>query len=405
MTVQLCSSGPKGVPALRDLWTGAENGVKLAIYHYRPQFSKAGLRLGPLIAKDDAKADGSTYSPDVERQNALSCIGNKNVLAYIGTLNSGAALVGEPILNQAHLVQISPANTNPNLTSPTPYQGAGGRASQEPETSKGKLKWVSYYRTVTTDALQGPAGAVYAQKYLKAKSVYVVDDKLAYGAGLASSFAAQARKLGINVMGEGHVDSTSPASEAQTSQSLAAQIKSKNPDMVYCGCDSETVPALPRALRAGGYTKPFMGGDALVNTAWVTTTKQGSVNNYGTSVGPPPQLASSSFRTLYKKLFPSFFKKPGPQAYDATAYDAASAALLAILKAAKAGELKGSAKAKRTAVVKYVARTNFVGATGHTKFDKNGDTTNRILSVYKVKGSGWSFLREVTPPAGAKPTG
>src|SRR5919202_537306 len=125
MTVQLCSSGPKGVPALRDLWTGAENGVKLAIYHYRPQFNKAGLRLGPLIAKDDAKADGSTYSPDVERQNALSCIGNKNVLAYIGTLNSGAALVGEPILNQAHLVQISPANTNPNLTSPTPYQGAG----------------------------------------------------------------------------------------------------------------------------------------------------------------------------------------------------------------------------------------------------------------------------------------
>src|SRR5438309_4450688 len=97
MTIQLCSSGPVGVPALRDLWAGAQHGVDLAIYKMRPALNKVGVRIGPQIALDDAKADGSTYSPDVEHTNALKCVGNKNVMGYIGTLNSGAALVGEPV--------------------------------------------------------------------------------------------------------------------------------------------------------------------------------------------------------------------------------------------------------------------------------------------------------------------
>lgn len=403
MTVQLCTSGPVGVPALRDLWTGAQHGVALAVYKWRSALKAVGVNIGPTINLDDAKSDGSTYSQDVERSNALKCVGNLHVMGYIGTLNSGAALVSEPILNRAHLVMISPANTNPELTSTVPYQGAGGRASQEPDTYSHKIPWVTYYRTVTTDALQGPAGALYAKNYLHAKSVYVVDDKLTYGAGLASTFTAEAKVLGMTIAGAGHIDSSSPAAEASTAQSLASQIKSKNPDMVYCGCDSETSGALPRALRSGGYGKPFMGGDALVNTAWVTSDRAGTVNNYGTSVGPPPQLSSSNFRNLYKKYFPSFFKKPGIQAYDATAYDAASIALQGIMKAAKAGTLKGGAKAMRTAVVKQVRFISYCGATGCMKFDKNGDTTNRILSVYKVSGSDWAFVREISAPAGMKP--
>src|SRR5205807_8329289 len=141
----------------------------------------------------DDKPDGSTYSPDVERSNALKCIANKGAMGYVGTLNSGAALVSEPVLNRAHMVMISPANTNPELTAVKPYAGAGGRASQEPATFNHQIPYVTYYRTVTTDALQGPAGAVYAGRYLGAKSVYIVDDKLTYGAGLAATFKAEAQ--------------------------------------------------------------------------------------------------------------------------------------------------------------------------------------------------------------------
>src|SRR3954449_10571703 len=66
-TVQLCTSGPFGVPALRDLWQGARNGVALAVYKWGPSLSRAGVRVGPTINLDDAKSDGSTYSQDVER--------------------------------------------------------------------------------------------------------------------------------------------------------------------------------------------------------------------------------------------------------------------------------------------------------------------------------------------------
>jgi len=107
---------------------------------------------------------------------------------------------------------------------------------------------------------------------------------------------------------------------------------------VYCGCDSETTIALPRDLRSDGYTKPYMGGDAVYNSAWITDTKSGSVNNYATSVGPTASRASGNFRSLYRRLFPSFFKSPGIQAYDSPAYDAAAIELTAIYQAAAKGE-------------------------------------------------------------------
>jgi branched-chain amino acid transport system substrate-binding protein len=377
--------------------------VDLAIYNMTPQLLKVGVRVGPQVRLDDAKPDGSAYSTDVEHTNALKCIANRNAMGYVGTLNSGAALVSEPVLNRAHMVMVSPANTNPELTAFNPYAGAGGRASQEPATFNHQIKWVTYYRTVTTDALQGPAGAVYASRYLGAKSVYILDDKLTYGAGLAATFKAEAQKLGMSVVWSGHIYSSSPAAEAQTAQSLASTIESKNPDMVYCGCDSETTLALPRNLRSGGYSKPYMAGDSIVNTAWVTSTGRGSVNNFATSVGPPPTLAGAHFVALYKKLFPGFYSKPGIQAYDAPAYDAASIILTAIYQAAKAHQLKGTPQNMRTTVVRYVRFAHFYGATGLTSFDGNGDTTNQILSVYKVSGSNWAFIREVKAPAGSQP--
>src|SRR5947209_9303754 len=131
MTVALCSSGPYGVPAIRDLWQGVRNGVDLAMINMRSKLAAVGVKVAPQVRLDDAKSDGSTYSPDVERSNALKCIANKNVLGYMGTLNSGAALVSEPVLNRAHMVMISPANTGIGLTSYNPYFGVGGRASQE----------------------------------------------------------------------------------------------------------------------------------------------------------------------------------------------------------------------------------------------------------------------------------
>jgi branched-chain amino acid transport system substrate-binding protein len=384
--VQLCTSGPYGVPALKELWQGVRNAVDLAVAQWKGKLAKVHVSLGSAIHYDDAAANGLSYDPNVEQQNANSCAGKSDTLAYIGTLNSGAALVSEPILNRDHMLMISPANTNPTLTDPA------SRSSQEPATASGKIKWVTYYRTVTTDKLQGPAGALYAYKSLHARSYWLVNDAKQYGVGLATYFAKEAKSLHMKQDGTGQIDPSSSQTESATSQAIAAQIFSYSqthkgsPAVVYCGCDSETSANLPRDLRNLGYTSPFMGGDALFNSAWLTNANgagPGAANNDVTSVGPDPSKAAKSFVSSYKKMFPGFYKSPGIQAYDAPGYDAAGVALAAIYDAAKAGKLKGSALAKRTAVVSFIHTIKFHGATGTTSFNRNGDTNNKIVSVYK----------------------
>ncbi len=402
VSVQLCTSGPFGVKALQQLWQGVRNAVDLADSQWKKKLAKVHVKLLPALHLDDAAANGLSYDPGVEQQNARTCIAKPHTLGYVGTLNSGAALVSEPINNRAHLVMISPANTNPTLTDPK------SRSSQEPDTAKHKIKWVTYYRTVTTDKLQGPAGALYAHNKLHAKTYWKVDDGKLYGVGLATYFAKEAKKLHMKQVGSGRIDSSSSATESATSATIAAQIVAYNhahkgqPAVVYCGCDSETSAALPRDLRNSGYKRPYMGGDALFNSAWLGNSSgagPGAVNNDVTSVGPDPSKAAKSFVKAYKKKFPAFFKNPGIQAYDAPGYDAAGIILKSIYEAAKAGKLKGSIKKQRTAVVGFVHSIRFTGATGTTTFNKNGDTSNKIISVYhskKVHGNlNWIFAGQL----------
>jgi branched-chain amino acid transport system substrate-binding protein len=390
--VQLCTSTPYGVPALQQLSQGIRNGAALAIKFYAGQLKKAGITVSQ-VNYDYAKADGSGYDATKEKTNADNCLALAHSLGYVGTLNSGAALVSEPVLNKGHMVMISPSNTNPTLTDPK------SRASQEPATAKHQIPWVTYYRTVTTDKLQGPAGAEFAKKTLKAKSFYLVDDGLQYGQGLAAFFEKRAKQLGMKEAGKSRIDT---ANQSTSSASIAHLIEGKNPSVVYCGCDSETSNALPRDLRAAGWNKPFMGGDALVNSTWTGNAKgagPGAKNNDATSVGPDISKSAKFFSKLYKKYFPGFFKSPGIQAYDATSFDAASALLLGVLHAAQHHKLTGGITKWRTAVVSYVHSVHFTGATGATSFDKNGDTTNKIVSIYhtaNVKGSlQWVFKSQL----------
>lgn len=385
-TVRICTSTPIGVPALKVLSQGVRNGVALAVRNFRPKFKAAGLNLGPILNMDYAKSDGSGYSTDQERQNALNCLSQPNTLAYIGTLNSGAALVSEPILNKQAMVQISFANTSPDLTNPKL------RKSQEPATYRHLLKYVTYYRTVTTDNLQGPAGAAFMKNNLGVKKVFVVDDKLAYGAGLALKMKQYAIKTGMQAVGAGHIDPSDAATIASSSAAIADSVRSTKPDAVYCGCDSETAISFVRDLRNRGYSGPFVGGDALYNQAWITSSGSASANNYATSVGPDQAKTSGNFRKLYRQAFPNFGTPRGyPEAYDAPAYDAASIALKAILMAKKGGKLVGGKYAMRKAILPYVATIKWFGATGVTTFDRNGDTTNRKISIYGVQGSTWKF--------------
>src|SRR5207244_5551617 len=165
-------------------------------------------------ALDDATAAKGSWDAAQEAENARKAINDKSVVAYIGTYNSGVANVSIPLLNQAGLVMVSPANTYPGLTKP------GKGESNEPNTyyPNGKR---NYARVVPADDLQGAVGAVWA-KDLGAKNVYIVHDTELYGKGIADVFRAKAKEIGLTEKGyEG-------AQKADNYRALANKIDRKS---------------------------------------------------------------------------------------------------------------------------------------------------------------------------------
>src|SRR6201996_6399360 len=131
---------------------------------------------------------------------------------------SGSGKAMAPILSQGNLATITPSSTNPDITDPKfagQYRPAGKAV---------------YFRTVTTDAFQGPNMANYFADTLKVKSVYVLDDSGAYGVGLADAFQKQAEKRGIKIMGR---DQLNPKETDYST--VLTKIKSLNTDSLYYG--------------------------------------------------------------------------------------------------------------------------------------------------------------------------
>src|SRR6266508_2097047 len=173
------------------------------------------------------------------------------VIVYIGTFNSGAAKISIPILNQAGLVMISPANTYPGLTKP----GKGDAGEPDKYYPTGKR---NYSRVVPADDLQGAAAANWA-KDLGVKSVYILHDTETYGKGIADVFRAQAKTNGFEEKGYEGIDK-----KAQDYKALGSKIKDANPDLVYLGgITQNNAGLLVKDLRAAGYTGKFMGPDGI----------------------------------------------------------------------------------------------------------------------------------------------
>lgn len=396
MAVRLCTSTPVSVPPDTHLSRGIFHGVELATAQWRSRFSKAGMNLLPPVELDYSRADGSGTDPAKEHTNALACVGRSDTFGYVGTLNSSIAQISEPITNRAGMVMISPSNSAVVLTAPNQRQ------TYEPQTYNHKLKYVTYYRTVTTDALQGPGGAQFLHNFLHANTYFLVDDGQTYGVGLVQHMSAFASRIGMKEVASGRVDSTSSSSILTTSNAIADQVVAKKPDALYCGCNLENMYALAKDARRKGYQGPIIGGDAIYDPTWIKDVgQQNTFKNFATFVGPDVSASSAAFRRAYKQMFPSFVIGP----YDAASYDAANIELQAIMKAHMAGRLtKGGMFQRRASVLPYVAQVRWHGALGLTTFDRNGDTTNRIISIFQVKNGNWAYLGSPKLPADLRPT-
>jgi branched-chain amino acid transport system substrate-binding protein len=333
----------------------------------------AQLAIDDLNASADAKAAGITFvgvsgddqgDPKTGVNVANQFVSDPALVGVMGHLNSGVSIPASKVYNQANVVMISPASTNPALT----QQGFN-----------------NVFRVCTIDSVQGPAGAAAAYTGIGKKSVFIVDDSTPYGTGLAQAFQGKFQSLGGKVLGY------EKTSDKDTDfKALVTKIAATKPELVYYGGIYNAGALLAKQLKEGGVTVPFMGGDGLYDPAFIQLAGAANAEgDYATSVGLP--LANlpkgQEFQAAFQK------KYPGQEiaAYDAYSYDAATVIGDAVLAAAKS--LGGAAKVTTTegkqAVIANVAKTNTAGVTGQISFDSKGDTTNKAITLYLVQGGKW----------------
>ncbi|MEI5523421.1 branched-chain amino acid ABC transporter substrate-binding protein [Streptomyces brasiliscabiei] len=314
--------------------------------------------------------------PSSGQQNAATFVANKDVLGVVGPLNSGVAESMQKVFDDAKLVEVSPANTGPTLT-------------QGPKWETEKVRpYKSYFRTATTDAIQGPFAAQYLYNKAKKTKVFVIDDKKTYGAGLAGTFTKEFEKLGGKVVGTEHIDP-----ETKDFSAVATEVKSSGADVVYYGGEYPQAGPLTKQIKAAGAKIPVAGGDGINNPAYMDLGGDAATGDFSTSVGAPVETLDSAkeFVANYKE---EGYKEPYA-AYGGYSYDSAWAIIEAVKKVVEDndGKLPDDARAKITEAMQNVS---FEGVTGKVSFDEYGDTTNKQLTVYKVEGGEWKAVESGT---------
>jgi branched-chain amino acid transport system substrate-binding protein len=340
--------------------------------------AKSGNCTIEYAAWDDSSAALGKWDPAVETANANKAVADSQILAYLGTYNSGAAKLSIPILNQAGpLVMVSPANTYPGLT-----KKAGAEAG-EPEKyyPTGKR---NYARVVPADDIQGAVGARW-YKDLGFKSVYILDDQELYGKGVADIFEAEAKKIGLEVKGHEGIDT-----KATDYSALATKIANTGVDAVYFGGIESNHPGLVlKALRAAGWKGQYGGPDGMATVAFIQEAGADAEGTIGTFGGlPPKEVAKASpagqkWYDDYKKRFNS-----EPENYATYSYET----MMVILKAIDRCVAKNTIT--RACVRDEVFNTkNYEGMLGATwSFDENGDTTLTTMSAQRVQNGEYVFI-------------
>jgi branched-chain amino acid transport system substrate-binding protein len=387
----------------------SENGAHMAVDQANANHTIPGYTL-VFVPKDDVGPSG-LHDPTVGAANIRALIGDALVAGVVGPFNSSVAKAEMPISNQAPIAQISPANTNQCLTKSTPESGCTGSSNLIPTLRPtGK---VNYFRIATTDDLQGPGGADYLYKTGGYKKAYVIDDAETYGIGIADTFTKEWKSLGGTVLGR----SSEPATTTSY-VSLLTQIASKSPDVIYFGGLDSTGGILIRqqllqvpALK----TVAFGGGDGLVTSSFsknVSSTSGGPV--YGTIATVDVAQASGSKAATFIQQYNTAYGASNFGAYSASSYDCANIIIQGIKAALASGAHtpqnssdSAGAVAFRTAVIAAIEKIQFDGVLGHQSFDANGDTTNRVITIYKlgpapsgtvVSTPGWAAVSAVKIP-------
>ena len=362
--------------ANRAQTTTMVNAIKLALQQRDYKAGDVGIEYEVL---DDATAQAGQWDAAKCAENAQSAAQDEEIIGWIGPFNSGCAAVEIPILNEAGLGMISPANTYIGLTKP-------GGEPDEPEKyyPTGER---NYARVIVADDKQGKAGvALMLDEGFE--TVYILDDKETYGKGLADQFQQAAEDQGIEVLGREGIDGSAP-----NYRSLMNKIAEADPDAIYFGgiIENNAAQIIKDKVGAGMSNDEvaFIGPDGIFVDTLLSQAGDSAEGIYVT-FGGLPQSELSEEGQKFVDDFESKYDEP-IQPYTAYAYEAANVMLDAIEKASK--EAGGDVPDREAVVQQIFATEDYHGVLGTWSFDEDGDTTLTELSVQQVEGGEFTLDR------------
>lgn len=328
---------------IAHLGKAMENGVALAI----EDLNARGVTIGGRKAVFRMQSEDDAADPKQGTAVAQKLV-DAGVKAVIGHANSGTTVPASRIYNAAGIAQISPSATTPAYT---------------------RQKFPGAFRVVANDNMLGRALGRYAVGELGARRIAVIDDRSAYGQGVADEFVkgVEASVPGLKVIGREFT-----TAKASDFSAILTRIRAKQPDLVFFGGMDATAGGMLRQMKALGMSSPFMGGDGICTEA-LPTLAGGNVRDgavYCAEAGgidAAHEKSVSEFVARFHARFHSDIQTYAPHAYDATMTVAA-----AMRQAGSTDPVK---------FLPVLRQIQYPGLTGTIRFDANGDLRDGALTV------------------------
>jgi branched-chain amino acid transport system substrate-binding protein len=345
-TVRIAHAGPTS-GGIAHIGKDTENGVRLAIDELNTQAVVIGGKKikFELAAEDDA---GDPRQATAVAQKLCDA----KVAGVVGHLQSGTTIPASTIYNRCGLPHITAAATNPDLTKPG---------------------YPTTFRLIANDNALGAALAYFAHDALKIKTIAVIDDRTAYGQGLAVVFKNTAQQKGMQIVAEEFT-----TDKATDFTAILTAIKSKKPDAIfYGGLDAQAGPMLRQMEQLGMANVKYFGGDALCTeklselSSMAGTLKNVTCATGGASV--QKMQGGNAWKKKYDARFPGQFQIYSPYAYDATFV------LVEAMKRANSVDPKVYAP--------FIGKTQYKGVTANIAFTSKGELTTPAVTLYTFKNN------------------
>jgi branched-chain amino acid transport system substrate-binding protein len=346
MVVKIGHVGPTS-GGIAHLGKDNENGARMAI----EELNAKGTTIGGKKVKFELLAEDDAGDPKQGTAVAQKLVDSK-VMGVIGHLNSGTSIPASKIYSDAGIPQISPSATNPKFT---------------------RNGYKTAFRVVADDVHLGGTLGRYAVQTLKGKSIAVIDDRTAYGQGVAEEFSKAVKASGGTI-----ADTQFTTDKATDFTAILTQIKSKKPDVVFFGGMDAVAGPMIRQMKQLGIDAKFMGGDGICSGE-LPKLAAGSMADgqvVCAEAGGVEGTQKAGMEDFYKRYKAKY--NLDVQVYAPYVYDALNVMVAAMVKAGSAEPAK---------YLPVLAKTEgYKGVTGTISFDAKGDVKNGALTLFTYKG-------------------